>query len=158
MIRLCFVCLGNICRSPFAEALARREIETRNWQGKILVDSAGTSNEHEGERSHPLSRQVGLEMGLSMNHRARQFKADEFEDWDYILVMDQNNLSHLKRLTPESEQLNKIHLLLDFHPQSACKNVPDPWGYGLEKYHEMRILIEGALKAFFDSIARRHGL
>lgn len=158
MIRINFVCLGNICRSPFAEALAREEVARCGWSHSVQVDSSGTSNEHEGERSHPLSIAVGESLGLQMTHRARQFQAEEFEDWDYILAMDQSNQRHLLSLAPDSDAREKISLLLSWDPEAPVRDVPDPWGYGEDAYERMAGLIRGALGPFLGHLQRRHKL
>ena len=155
-LSICFVCHGNICRSPYAEAYARKEAKKRHWENKVLIDSAGTSAEHLGEPPHPLSRAMGERVGLEMNHIARQFQDDEFEKWDYIVLMDRNNLRNLQRL-PRFEQFkDKVSLLREWDEYATSQIVPDPWGMGERAYDEMSEIICSAMVEFFDHLEKNH--
>lgn len=111
LIRLCFVCLGNICRSPTAEGVMLHLIQERGLE--IEVDSAGTGGYHIGEPADSRSIQAARRRGVHLPSRARQFKPEDFARFDYVLAMDTANLEALKRLGGE-----KVHLLRDFDPDS----------------------------------------
>ena len=91
MYKVMFVCLGNICRSPLAEALFRLKVMERNLDANFHIESSGTSNYHIGENADPRTIETAASLGLSMNHRAQQFKRHHLESFDYILVMDDSN-------------------------------------------------------------------
>jgi protein-tyrosine phosphatase len=156
MIRICFVCHGNICRSPFAEALARKATDKRGWGKKLSLDSAGTSAEHLGEEPYHLSLEVGKKMGLKMSHQARQFEGHEFDNWDYVIALDPHNARNLKNLTDDPEAHKKITLLRDWDAYATSQTVPDPWGRGPEAFEEMAEIISSALVEFYDHLKKTH--
>lgn len=103
MISLCFVCLGNICRSPTAEGVMLSLIEERGLEGQISVDSAGTASYHTGNPADPRSAAAAKKRGIRLPSRARQFTAEDFERFDYVLACDQSNFEDLKDLArPET--------------------------------------------------------
>ncbi|MFN3316607.1 MAG: low molecular weight protein-tyrosine-phosphatase, partial [Raineya sp.] len=97
-MKILFVCLGNICRSPLAEGIFRKLVEEAGLREQIEVDSAGTSAYHIGELPDYRTRQVAEKNGIMLTHKARQFKKSDFDEFDYILAADKNNLAHLKAL------------------------------------------------------------
>ncbi len=124
--RVLFVCLGNICRSPLAEALARREANRRGLASQFVFGSAGTGNWNLGRPPDPgiirLARHHGLSMG---HHRARQVSADEIPDWDWFVVMDAQNRADLLTLGVPEE---KILPMGCFVAAGTEAEVPDPYG------------------------------
>jgi len=130
MIDICFVCLGNICRSPTAEGVMNKLIEERNLQGKITVDSAGTSAYHVGEGADGRSQATAAKRGFHLPSRSRQFTPQDFARFDYVVAMDQSNLNKLLRMAPSPEAKGKCVLLRSFDPNSPPNaEVPDPY-YG----------------------------
>ena len=126
-MKILMVCLGNICRSPLAEGIMKAKLE--KYQLPYSVDSAGTGNWHEGEAPDKRSIEIAKENGIDISHqRARAFKAEDFERFDLIYVMDNNNLTTLKERTKEASHKGKIQLILDAMSKSG-KEVPDPY-YG----------------------------
>jgi protein-tyrosine phosphatase len=128
--RLLFVCLGNICRSPLAEALMR-QIQT-GYNLNFELDSAGTSGFHKGEKPDARTRANALKNGLDISYlRARQFVSHDLSAFDRIYVMDRNNLSDIQNANPGSEYLHKLSLLP--HPEKPGEfiEIPDPY-YGTE--------------------------
>ena len=126
---VCFVCLGNICRSPTAEGVMLKKLKTHNLQDVITVDSAGTSAYHVGERADVRSRECAHKRGYELPSRARQFTMPDFEKFDYIIAMDQSNRRNLLQSSTE-KQRHKIYTFRQFEEGMDSKSdVPDPY-YG----------------------------
>jgi protein-tyrosine phosphatase len=120
------VCLGNICRSPVAEGIMRNKLE--NFKLNIEVDSAGTSNYHIGENPDARSAKNALKNGIDIsNLKARQFKAEDFDYFDIIYVMDEQNKSDVSSLARNTTDQSKVKLILSELPNSTYKSVPDPY-------------------------------
>jgi protein-tyrosine phosphatase len=130
MIRLCFVCLGNICRSPTAEGIMLHLVHAQGLAQHFCIESAGTGAYHVGERPDPRALATAQARGVHLPSRARQFVKSDFERFDYVLAMDDNNRIALLRLTPDDTAHAKVHLLRRFDPRTPSgANVPDPY-YG----------------------------
>lgn len=134
MVKVLFVCLGNICRSPLAEGLFKSKVKEEGLEDVILVDSCGTSNYHIGEQPDSRTRKNALENGIELDHQARQFQVADFDRFDQILVMDRSNLANVKDVMPSAKYEPKLHLMRDFEPNAEEKgaDVPDPY-FGGEK-------------------------
>ena len=125
MIRVLFICHGNICRSTMAQFYFQYLVDSAGLQNEFLVDSAATSTEEIGADVDPRTRKVLEENGVPCGHHAsRQITQEEYDDWDYIITMDMQNLRWLRRIIKE-DPANKISLLLSFTPSSA--EIADPW-------------------------------
>lgn len=158
MIRLCFVCLGNICRSPTAEGVMLSLVQARGLQAQIQVESAGTAAYHLGERPDRRALQHAKQRGIELPSRAQQFGRGDFERFDYVLAMDTSNLDNLKRLA-SGIHLKKLHLLLDFHPESmAGSSVPDPYYGGPEGFEVVLDLCQAACQGLLEHLMEQHGL
>lgn len=130
MIRVLFVCLGNICRSPMAEAIFRKMVEEEGLAEHIEVDSAGTGHWHIGEPPHKGTRKILEARGISYEGiQARQVAKEDFVRFTYIIAMDGNNVTNLKSFIGDANQA-KIYRLLDFVPEREVKDVPDPYYTG----------------------------
>lgn len=152
---LLFVCLGNICRSPAAEAVMRALVE-RNGMGEMFeIDSAGIGNWHVGELPDRRMRVCGADRGYRLDSRARQFSTDDFDKFDYILVMDNENYKRITALAHSQEDKDKILMFADFAKNYPdVKTVPDPY-YGTEKDFNYALdLIEDASIGLFDAITQ----
>ncbi len=150
--RVLFVCLGNICRSPAAEAVFRTLVE-RDGSGHLFeIDSVGTGGWHEGERADPRSRAEGERRGHSVDSRARQVRADDLTRFDLIVCMDRAN--H-EALVSAGASASKVRLLLDWHPQDEHREVPDPYYGGEDGFVHMYELIETACEALLDDLRGR---
>jgi protein-tyrosine phosphatase len=129
-MRICFVCQGNIIRSPLAEHIFLQLADEKGVVDKYEVDSAGTIAYHAGERPDRRMRQVAAERGLVYSGRAKQFKRDDFARFDLIIALDKANRQSLQGWTVTTEQDNKIHLMREFDSQGEPNlDVPDPY-YG----------------------------
>ncbi|MBS2036727.1 low molecular weight phosphotyrosine protein phosphatase [bacterium] len=157
-IQLCFVCLGNICRSPTAEGVMLHLIEQRGLSHCIKVDSAGTGGYHLGEPADPRSVQAARRRGVHLPSRARQFEKSDFKRFDYILAMDSSNLQALERLAA-GQHLGKIHLLRDFDAQSARgSSVPDPYYGGDRGFEEVLDQCFEACQGLLQHLIQQHQL
>jgi protein-tyrosine phosphatase len=132
MTRLLFVCLGNICRSPLAEAIFEHKIRQSGLQDGFLSESCGTANYHVGSTPDPRTLRNAKKNGIIIQHLGRQFHVDDFKRFDLILPMDNSNLTHLLRLPGSEEHKTKNRLMRNFDPLQPGADVPDPY-YGEER-------------------------
>lgn len=160
MIRVLFVCLGNICRSPMAEGIFRHLVEQEGLSDHFLIDSAGTSGWHAGEKPDRRMRQTAKEHGLSLDsQRSRQFIKQDFEEFDYILAMDRSNLDNIKKLQIQPEhQTAKVTLMRDYDLLQANPNVPDPYYGGQNGFEEVFDILLRSNREFLDQLKKTHAL
>lgn len=155
-VKVMFVCMGNICRSPSAEAVFRYHVESSNLAHSVEVASSGTHNYHVGDSADPRSYKAALKRGVNISaHRAQHLKTEHFRDYDYILVMDDANYSHVTNLCPP-QYLEKVHYFMDFAPQIGVREVPDPYLGGEEGFEHVLDLIEAATAGLMSEIRDRH--
>ena len=129
-MKVLFVCLGNICRSPTAEGVFRKTVTHAGLADEIEVDSAGTGDWHIGHPPDDRAQAEAKERGYDLSSlRARQVSATDFQVFDYIIAMDHSNVRNLKAIGPEALH-SKIHLFLSFHPNADVEEVPDPYYTG----------------------------
>jgi protein-tyrosine phosphatase len=158
-IRVSFVCLGNICRSPTAEGIMRHLVERAGLSDAIDVESAGTGTWHLGERADRRARETAEGRGVMLNGRAQQFSAPDFDRLDYILVMDVAIKNALARLTTSDEARAKLHLLRAFDPASPPDApVPDPYYGGPDGFENVFDICDAACRGLLDHIRREHHL
>lgn len=127
--KLLFVCLGNICRSPSAEGIMNHLIEEAGLGNEIICDSAGTSGYHIGEPADRRMSAAAQEQGIALTSRSRKFQVNDFEDFDLILAMDQDNYDALMALDRTGEYRHKIKMMCEFCREHRDRDVPDPY-YG----------------------------
>jgi protein-tyrosine phosphatase len=135
--RVLFVCLGNICRSPLAEALFLDHASKRGLLNQVYADSAGTSDLHIGDRPDSRTIKNAAGHGILLDHLGRQFSIHDFNRFDLILAMDQQNLRNILKLASAEEHKNKVSLIRNFDLEHQGADVPDPWYGGeaaLKKY------------------------
>lgn len=158
-VSLSFVCLGNICRSPTAEAVMRHLVGEARLDGAIHIESAGLGDWHVGEPRDARSAEVGRRRGIPLSGVARHFTAKDFARLDLILAMDRSNLRGLKILAPDESVRGKIHLLRAFDPAApANAEVPDPYYGGPQGFDEVFDLCLAACRGLLDRLRRDHGL
>lgn len=159
MFRVLMVCMGNICRSPTAEAMLRRLADEAGLTARIHVDSAGTHDYHVGSPPDRRAIAHGQRHGLDMARlRGRQVTSDDLRTFDYVLAMDRDNLDGLQRLArrvPEDERRAHIGLLLDFAPDRAEDEVPDPYYGGAEGFDHVISLVEAGCEGLLAELKRR---
>ena len=153
IIRVCFVCLGNICRSPTAEGVMRRLVEDEGLSERIDIDSAGTAAYHVGESPDKRSRQAARRRGFPLDSRARKFERDDFGVQNYVLAMDRENLADLEALRAGSSFEGHLSLLRDFDPLAPPgSEVPDPYYGGDAGFEEVIDLCEAACRGLIEAI------
>lgn len=154
-ISVLFVCLGNICRSPMTEAVFRHYVKEEGLEAYFHIDSAGTGDWHVGEPPHIGTRKKLDEHQISYeNIYARQVHKNDFETFDYIIAMDNNNLRNLKQLSNSATE--KLHRLVDFIPNTTYTEVPDPWYTG--NFDETYDLISAGCRGLLEFIKKEHAL
>ncbi len=152
-INLLFVCLGNICRSPAAEGIMKKMIADEGLDDRVFIDSAGTSNWNEGKKPDERMQQHGSKRGYEFDSVARQFRSSDFEKFDYIIVMDDNNYLNTKKLAATQEDVDKIHRMTDFSTKfSDHDHVPDPYYGGDDGFNLVMDLLEDAAKGLMEEI------
>jgi protein-tyrosine phosphatase len=157
VVRVCFVCLGNICRSPTAEAVMRHLVKDEGLEDRIEIWSAGTGDWHVGEPRDRRSQAVGAARGIPLSGRARQFTSASFEDCDYALAMDRSNRAEMQRLARTDGDRAKIRLLRSFDPAAPPDaEVPDPYYGGPRGFDEVFDLCEAACRGLIEHLRREH--
>lgn len=156
MIRVLFVCLGNICRSPMAEAVFRHKVRAAGLEGQIEADSAGTGDWHAGSPAHPGTRRLLADNEIDCDHCARQITREDFDGFDYILTMDEENLSAVRALARSGKGRARIGPLMDFAPSASVREVPDPYYTG--GFAEVYALVSEAAEGLLAHIRKEHGL
>ncbi len=136
-IGICFVCSGNICRSPTAEGIMKHLVEEARLGDRFSIESAGTSAHFEGGPRDRRSESTANSRGISLEGRARQFRREDFARFDYVLAMDERNRADLVALAERAEDRAKVALLLDFDPNGSEKSVPDPYRGGERGFEEV---------------------
>jgi len=151
--RICFVCLGNIVRSPLAKNLFMRLAQESGKVDYYEVDSAGTSGWHIGEPPDERMLRIAARHGWKYDGRARQFKTKDFDRFDLIIVMDQENLLDLTRLGCNESESKKIHLMREFDPIGGPRmSVPDPYYDGLDSFEEVYKIIERSCRGWLQHL------
>jgi protein-tyrosine phosphatase len=151
-VRILFVCMGNICRSPAAESVLRRMIHSRGLEGRIEVDSAGTLNYHAGSRPDSRSLTALTARGYSTDHKARQVTGQDSHTFDHLIVMDDTNLRDLRDILGSQAGGAQISRLMDWWPAGGRTDVPDPYYGNKQDFEFMMDLIEGACAALLDHL------
>ena len=152
-IRVLFVCLGNICRSPAADGLMHALVDEKNDAGRWFIDSAGTGGYHVGDLPDPRMRAHARHRGLQLTHICRQVKEGDFDDFDLIIGMDDSNISRLKRIAPTLEAETKIlPMAAFFGSYSRHDYVPDPYYDGAEGFELVLDILTEATQNLYDTI------
>ena len=157
-VGVCFVCLGNICRSPTAEAVMRDLVRREGLEGEIEVDSAGTGDWHVGEPPDARSAQAARRRGIVMDGAARQVVAGDFDDWELLLAMDRANHRALLELAPDDDAREKVRMLREFDPEAVAAgdlDVPDPYYGGERGFEDVLDLVERACRGLLEELRSR---
>jgi protein-tyrosine phosphatase len=154
-MRLLFVCLGNICRSPTAEGVMRSLVEQAGLQDSVELDSAGTGAWHVGSPPDARASAAAETRGVRLEGRARQVRRTDFDDFDLLLAMDTSNMRELRQLAPGVQEREKVKLLREFDPQSAGVenlDVPDPYYGGEDGFEKVFELVHAACAGLLAKI------
>ncbi len=153
--KILFVCLGNICRSPSAEAVFKGLVQGKGVQDQFLIDSAGTYGYHEGEPADRRMQSHAVKRGYNLTSISRSF--DSGSDWDrfdFIIAMDDSNLRDLKDMARNSDDLKKLYKMTDFSTKFNYSEVPDPYYGGDQGFELVLDLLEDASEGFFNFVDR----
>lgn len=153
-VRVLFICLGNICRSPSAEGSFLKILEDEKLSHIFKVDSCGTAGYHIGELPHSTTRKVAQENGITLVHRARKFQGSrDFDEFDYLLAMDQSNFQDVVSHARNDDDRKKVFLYRDFElgfkdSKGKGTSVPDPYYGGLDGFREVQEIVDRTGKGF----------
>ncbi len=167
-LRVCFVCLGNICRSPTAEGVMKQLVQEAGLSHRFSIESAGTAAAHAGEAADPRSRAAAQRRGVLLTSRARRFLASDLDDFDYVVAMDRSNFSNILRLSSQKHHHEKVALLRSFDPRSVDApgsldsagplelDVPDP--YYEDNFDAVFDICLAGCRGLLAHITKQHGL
>ena len=159
MIKICFVCLGNICRSPTAEGVMLRLVRSAGLADRIAVDSAGTGAYHTGERADRRARTTAEARGVELTSRARQFTVGDFDRFDYVVAMDRDNRDDLLAMAEDEAAGSRVFLLRAFDVSGADElDVPDPYHGEPGGFDAVFDLCEAGCQGLLERIRVDHGL
>jgi protein-tyrosine phosphatase len=151
-VSICFVCLGNICRSPTAEAVMRAQVAAAGLTEQVLIDSAGTGDWHVGKAPDSRAQHAGRGRGYDLSPlRARQIDVRDFDRFDLLLAMDDENVSNLLRLCPP-ERRARVRLLMEFAPEGGGREVVDPYFGGNEGFEAVLDQCEAACRGLLTRL------
>ncbi|MGW6908785.1 low molecular weight protein-tyrosine-phosphatase [Streptomyces sp. NPDC054940] len=151
--RVCFVCTGNICRSPMAESVFRARVAEAGLDGQVEIDSAGTGGWHEGDPADPRTVSVLEEHGYDGDHTARQFQSSWFDRLDLVIALDVGHLKALRRLAPSPEDAAKVRLLRSYDAAASDDlDVPDPYYGGRDGFEECLQMVEAASAGLLTAV------
>ncbi len=159
MIKILFVCLGNICRSPLAEGHFLKLIMDNNFQEIIECNSAGTAGYHIGQLADPRTRSNALSHGIHLTHKGRQLIENDFNDFDYILVMDDSNLSNVSNMQKTLENPRaKVFKMRHFDYDHKDSDVPDPYYDSEKEFEEVYQILKHSTYNFMNFLKNEHNL
>ncbi|MCU0391806.1 MAG: low molecular weight phosphotyrosine protein phosphatase [Thermoflexibacter sp.] len=172
MVKVLFVCLGNICRSPLAEGIFNKLLKEKNLDSKIASDSASTSNYHIGQTADKRTIKIGKKNGVEITHLARQIHLDDFQEFDYIFAMDNENFKNVKALEKKAQEVSdtkaKIYLIREFDnlyddeiddsENDSAWEVPDPYYGGELEFQECFDTLERCNIEFLKYLVKAHKL
>jgi protein-tyrosine phosphatase len=151
--RILFVCMGNICRSPAAEAIMKKTIEKNNLSEKIEIDSAGTIEYHSGESADSRMILHAKKRGYEVDSIARQFNmTKDFEQFDYIVTMDNENFEDIKSMDTLNKHKHKIFRMVDFCERFTVDEVPDPYYNRASGFEEVLDMLEDATRGLLNRV------
>jgi protein-tyrosine phosphatase len=154
-MRILFVCLGNICRSPTAEGVMRKLVREAGLADRIELDSAGTGSWHVGAPPDARATSAAATRGIELGGCARKLSPGDFERFDLILAMDRSNLADVRAAAPDHDARTKVRLLREFDPESNGRvdlDVPDPYYGGAGGFDDVLDLVEAACRGLLDHV------
>ena len=156
VVKVLFVCSGNICRSPTAQGVMQHLVAAAGLAGDVLVDSAGTGGWHVGEAPDPRSQLTALDHGIDLSHQqARKLTRDDFTEFDYLIAMDSSHRDRMRQICPPENQ-GRISLMLDHASKGAGGDVPDPYYGGDDGFELVFAMVEDACRGLLSKVIRDH--
>jgi len=154
-VKILFVCLGNICRSPTAEGVFRKLVESEGLSDYFEIDSAGTAGYHIGDMADSRTIRHAAKRGYDLTpHRGKRIEADDLDYYDYIIMMDKSNYADVSSLC--TTQWRKLKLFMEFAPETGYTEVPDPYSEGAETFELVLDLCEAAAKGLLNYLKEKH--
>lgn len=153
--KILFVCLGNICRSPLAEAVFNHKIKEKRLEQFFEADSCGTSNYHIGQQPDERAVSNALKNGVVISHLGRQLCENDFEKFDYVIAMDKSNYDNILRLKKSKPHLRKVLLMRSFDPV-ATGDVPDPYFGGETGFQKVFEILDRSIENFIGHLQENH--
>lgn len=150
-IQILFVCLGNICRSPSAEAVMKQLVQQSGRADQFRIDSAGLIDYHEGEQADPRMRAHAIRRGYVLDSISRPVRTEDFFDFDLIIGMDNRNVDELRHRAPSVEAMQKVHQMTEFSRNRLYDYVPDPYYSGAEGFELVLDLLEDACQGLLEA-------
>ncbi|MEM7550020.1 MAG: low molecular weight protein-tyrosine-phosphatase [Bacteroidota bacterium] len=155
MVKVLFVCLGNICRSPMAEAIFKDLLKEKSLENIIEVDSCGTSDYHIGEPPDPRALKTLGEMNIETDHKARQLGVEDFEDFDFVIPMDESNLTNTIQLMSKAKNPKaRIKKMRFFDPEHPDADVPDPYFGGQDGFEKVYKMLRRSSEKLLNEILK----
>ena len=154
VLKVLFVCLGNICRSPAAEGVFKSLVKSRGLSQKIQVDSAGTSSYHEGEPADTRMREHAQKRGYRLESLARGFVQKDFDNYDFIVVMDHHNHRDITAQARNDKERGKVSLMTDYLDRGNNSYVPDPYHQDAEGFERVLDIVENASVGLLNKIEK----
>ena len=154
MNRILFICMGNICRSPAAEGIMKKMVQEQGLEHSFYIDSAGMHGWHEGELPDNRMRTHASRRGYALTSHSRPIKYNDFEQFDLIIGMDDNNIQGLKRMAPDLEAQHKIRRMTDFCQTRKADCVPDPYYGGASGFELVLDLLEDACNGLLEILKK----
>ena len=157
-IAVCFVCSGNICRSPTAEGILRGLVREARLDARFRIDSAGTHSYHSGEQPDPRTVSAARARGIHLVHAARMFVPGDFDRFEHVIALDRTHEVHLARLAAQPGHRDKITLLRRFESGARDLDVPDPYYGGASGFEEVLDICDRACRGLLAHLRSKHGI
>ncbi len=157
-IRILFVCMGNICRSPTAQGVFGKLLEETGLSDAVIIDSAGTHAYHTGSLPDPRACDAASSRSIDLTgQRARRVESEDFASFDYVIAMDKENLESLRERCPPAYK-ERLHLMMSFAPQATVSEVPDPYYGGRSGFDRVFEMLESASRGLLVYLRQQHNL
>ncbi|MCY4524523.1 MAG: low molecular weight phosphotyrosine protein phosphatase [Halobacteriovoraceae bacterium] len=158
MKRVLFVCLGNICRSPAAEGIMKKYITQQGMDALVECDSAGTANYHQGQLPDARMRKSAALRGFNLDSKARQFKRDDLDEFDYIIAMDKQNMEGIQAMIEKDHQRyqKKLHMMTSFCKSHTQTEVPDPYYSSSDGFNLVLDILDDAVDGLIRHIKKEN--
>jgi len=160
-VRLLFVCMGNICRSPTAEGVMAHLLEREGLTEAVSLDSAGTGGWHAGSPPDERATSAAAVRGIALQGAARQLRATDFGDFDLLLCADADNLRDVRALAPDGAACGRVRRLREFDPEAVATgdlDIPDPYYGGADGFEDVLDLVDRACRGLLEDLRERGGL